>query len=92
MTKLMFFGTAFLLMALAPSSSALAKDGVGNGGVYHRGGADHHGGGLHRAGSAVVVVGGGDGSSYPNACAGYPGYDPASATYLGPDGSRYPCQ
>jgi hypothetical protein len=91
MARLMSLGTAFLLIALAPSSSTLAKDGVGNGAGYYRGG-DHHGVGLHRAGPAIVVVGGGDGSSYSNACAGYPGYDPASATYLGPDGSRYPCQ
>jgi hypothetical protein len=92
MAKLMFFGTAFLLIVLTPSSSTLAKDGIGNGGGYHRGGGDHHGGGLHRAGPPIVIVGGGDGSSNYNACAEYPGYDPASATYLGPDGSRYPCQ
>jgi hypothetical protein len=65
MAKLMLFCTAFLLIALAPPSSTLAKDGVGNGGGYHRGGGDHHGGGLHRAGPAVVVVGGGDGSQLP---------------------------
>lgn len=93
MAKLMFFGAAFLLIALAPSSSTLARDGFSNGGGYHRGGGDHHGGGLRRAGPAIVIVGSGDGSSYyNNACAQYPGYDPASATYLGPDGSRYPCQ
>jgi hypothetical protein len=92
MARLMFLGIAFLLIGLAPSSSTLAKDGFGNGGGYHRGGGDHHGGGLHRAGPAIVVVGGGDGSRSNNACAEYPGYDPASATYLGPDGSRYPCQ
>jgi hypothetical protein len=91
MAKLMFLGTAFLLIALTPSSSTLAKEGFGNGGGHHRGGGDHHGGGLHRAGPAIVIVGGGGSSSY-NACAEYPGYDPASATYLGPDGSRYPVQ
>ena len=74
MAKLMLFGTAFLLIALAPPSSTLAKDGFGNGGGYHRGDGDHHGDRLHRAGPAIVVVGSGDGSSYDNnACAGYPG-------------------
>jgi hypothetical protein len=92
MAKLMLFGTALLLIALAPSSSTLAKDGFGNGGGYHRGGGDHRGDRLRRVGPAIVVVGSGDASSYDNnACAGYPGYDPASATYLGPDGSRRPC-
>ncbi len=35
MAKLTLFGTAFLLIALAPSSSTLARDGFGNGGGHH---------------------------------------------------------
>ena len=92
MAKFMFFGAAFLSIALASASSTLARDGFGGGGGYHRGGGEHHGGGLHRAGPPIVIVGGGDSPNSYNACAQYPGYDPASATYLGPDGTRYPCQ
>ena len=93
MPKFMFFGAAFFLIALAPASLTLARDGSsGSERGYQRVRGDHHGGGLHRAGPTIVIDGGGDSPSSYNACAQYPGYDPASATYLGPDGSRYPCQ
>ena len=90
MGRLIFLGAAFLSIALAPSLTL--ADGVGNRTGYHRSGGAYHDGGLHRAGPAIVVVGGGGSPDSYNACAQYPGYDPASVTYLGPDGSRYPCQ